>query len=194
MAERLVYDLLQVYENFTRLHTYANLSWSHYRQTLSIPKAAHRRFYLQVASERQWTVRELHTAIKRKAVEQGTLPAISADPSVDIGTKVLTPRYGTLHRYRGYRSSTGNPIHIDVGFGIAYTGPTAGLDELEDGQTVASETQDGRFVLKPVNDSSDRLYTYGARVVRVVDGDTLLVKTRSWFPYAIYPEVAASRD
>ena len=58
MAERLVYDLFQFYENFTRLHTYANLSWSHYRQTLSIPKAAHRRFYLQVASERQWTVRE----------------------------------------------------------------------------------------------------------------------------------------
>jgi endonuclease YncB( thermonuclease family) len=50
------------------------------------------------------------------------------------------------------------------------------LDEIEDGQTVASETQDGRFVLKPVNDSSDRLYTYGARVVRVVGGDTLLVK------------------
>lgn len=50
------------------------------------------------------------------------------------------------------------------------------MDEIEDGQTVASETQDGRFVLKPVNDSSDRLYTYGARVVRVVDGDTLLVK------------------
>jgi endonuclease YncB( thermonuclease family) len=79
-------------------------------------------------------------------------------------------------------------LTVDLGFGIRWSGPLRGLEKAATGMTVTSVRQhmgEGEsYLFQPAGEAGRRLYTYVARVDRVIDGDTLLVTVDCGFRIA----------
>jgi hypothetical protein len=167
IGRRTVYGIMEFYEKFPGVRAGAQLTWTHYRRLCALPTLRLRRAYLNAAEAEGWSVRDLTAAIKAKRVEQGQ---IGARPSPVSG--VFSADYGTLHTYAVSSTPTGER-RLDLGFGVRNL--VAGLDGVGADEMVVSEGVDGGYAFRAVSFDRRRLYTFAARVLRVVDGDTLLV-------------------
>lgn len=57
---RNLYQMKQFYDTFPNVHTLrAELGWSHYRRLMRISDQGQRSFYMDIAAEEHWTVRQL---------------------------------------------------------------------------------------------------------------------------------------
>ncbi len=151
------------------------LTWTHYRTLIAVSNPRQRETLLQQAARQEWPVAELEARIRREAARSntdGTQPP-----------RLLTPLRGTpglfqIKELLGVR-------YWDLGFESYRALTTAQAQRLKAGDVVrlVEKKGDGSLLsqtelMRTVPGLSAQLYTYEARVVRVVDGDTLWLLIR----------------
>ena len=176
--QRVVYQMLEFYRAFPILKPGSKLTWTHYRRLTRIPAKAERRFYAQEAARSGWTVRELEDRIKGDAFGSGGTEAEDVPGKVD--GPPLVPKRGRLYTYRLVQRPTGGPgeVRLDLGFEV-YLDRSADGDGVKDakhGTVVASRVDGDGYRLQASRAGASALYTYGATVEEVIDGDTLRVQ------------------
>ena len=187
MDRSLLYLILQFRQSFPIVDTYRQLRWSHFRALLPLTTRAAREFYAQAANARNWSVRELMDQVREDLFGRYRELGWSAlEEESPIELPPLQPLCGQLFTYR--LVPAGEEMVVDLGFGIRWSGPLLGLDDASAGMAVTSVRQrlgEGEsYRFRPAEDAGRRLYTYVARVDRVIDGDTLLVTVDCGFRIA----------
>jgi len=153
-----------------------SLPWSYYKILLSVSDHARRKKYEQMALKKNIPERIFHGMVANDKIEsRGDRPAAP--------TQIPLTR-GRLYHYRvtapaKARSNTGTAT-LDVGFKVYRNIPLDKKSGLHAGHMVrtipAVMTESYRhFTPKMFKGDKDLLYTYKAKVDRVVDGDTHVV-------------------
>ncbi len=170
LGQRLLYQMIEVYRAFPILQTSTKLSWSHYPLLATLPNRELRRQYMLAAIERGWSVRQL-----REELRAGTPPSQIGPEESETNAQLLRPRRGQLYRYRVVENAVGELV-LDLGFGVYRRADWLGVEGVRKGVVIeAKRARDGAYSLV-VLPGRAQPYTYGAEVVRVVDGDTLWVE------------------
>ncbi len=149
------------------------LSWSHYQKLLSVNDPMQRDELVQKSIEKKWTRNELADEIKK--IKSRDPKAVSEEPAQEL----VAPIKGKLNTYRII--STSSPeveaektkpedLRIDLGFSNYLEIPKKYRRQFKEGDIVQSK----KSALKRLkNGSALDLFTYKAKVLEVVDGDTL---------------------
>ena len=177
---RLVYSAFPIHQISDEL------TWSHYVVLSSIHDQKQRRVYEQKAVAHHWGVDELKKVLKEKNVILDVIDSKNDDQGEDNpDPKVIRLAFkrGILHTYRvvePFDSSSGkDSLWLDCGFSIYHelkmpsglkVKPGEGVSAVRSKEGAALKRYDSKdFPLKAV------LYTYPAKVFKVIDGDTLTV-------------------
>ena len=175
IGERQLYKMLQFFRAFPILPSWTELGWGHYRALLGVPAEAERLAYLEGAVRGGWSVRELEAHVKAGALAQPT-PETGKSPTP---SETLPALRGQLYTYKLRESASGGGLRLDLGFGIHPGWPLTGLAHPQPGKIVASiRTAPGAdrpdaYRFQEVRERRAAFYTYCAKVIRVVDGDTV---------------------
>ena len=143
------------------------LTWSHYRELLTVTDAAQRSRLLQEATRQEWPVVELQARVRRITARTGASES-------DGAPQLLTPKRGTPGLFR--ITELDGRRCWDLGF-ESYRA----LSEAEQRRFAVGDrvrlAGDGR--LEPAPEAkAEELYGYEARVLRVIDGDTFWMLIR----------------
>ena len=141
------------------------LTWTHYRALLTVPDAHRRTAWLQEATRRAWSSTELETRIRRAEARR----ADGAKPTL------LTPLRGTPGLFQ--IKDVAGTRYWDLGFESYRALSSAQARAFTAGDLVRL-TADGTLESAPKEITLANLYTYEARVLRVIDGDTLWLLIR----------------
>lgn len=181
ISTSLLWRTLRFHEKYPILATWPEsskkprLSWSHYRQLMTIPDNQTRETLTQRAEKNEWTVTELGSKIKTEIYPDEP----SDSSSLVTHYSPLTPKRGTLYTYRLLQPeqiNSGKPyVLIDLGFAVYRRLYTPGLKAGTLIESVWDETKEDYQILKSGRSESE-LFTYKAMIEYVVDGDTLRVK------------------
>jgi len=176
IAESTLGEILLFRRSLPISSTSRKLGWSHIREVLRAPNQDQRLFYLRVAEEGSWSVRQLREAVRADAyahhADQPYAVSLEEDP---LQGRPLKARMGQLYTYRIV--SGGNPdgdeVYLDLGFGVTCQASLVGLEGVEPGQVVTVKGA-GDTLSCTVRSPRTRRYTYVAWVQRIIDGDTLI--------------------
>jgi len=136
--------MVEFARTYSNLPPAGDLSWGDYRELLRVNDAGQRKALSTQAAAQSWTRKQLRSAIRKIKTAKGiTLGKMPVEKLAD-----LKPGTVGLYRIRRYN----NVLYRDLGFSVYQR----------------LEPQGGRATNPP----EARLYTYEARVTRVVDGDT----------------------
>ena len=175
IGERQLYKMLQFYRVFPVLPSWTELGWGHYRALLGVPAEAERLAYLEGAVRAGWSVRELEAHVKAGTLAQSTAQTGKASTPADT----LPALRGQLYTYKLRESASGDGLRLDLGFGIHPGWPLTGLTRPQPGMVVESiritpgADRPTAYRFQEVRERRAAFYTYCAKVVRVVDGDTV---------------------
>jgi endonuclease YncB( thermonuclease family) len=192
VGEHLLYRMVRFYEAFPILASRLKLSWSHYRTLARLPDSRQRLQIESQAARESWTSEKLERHISY--LTNGACD--SADGTKTGGTptsrsvQLLEPKRGSVGIYRIV--ADGDSLAVDLGF-TSYQSlnphsrrrPSAHSPKpITDNSQPATPfkaadlvtlSAAGKLSLAPDATNAD-LYTYPAEVLRVVDGDTLILK------------------
>lgn len=171
MSQTLLYQTVAFYRLEPILHTRVKLSWSHYRILLRASSLEAQKFYRTGVETHGWSVRELETQIKAGAFE-------SDDADLERVARLekrhtLPPLRGQIYSYRLTQIPGASGLRIDVGFGIYLDVALAGLTDVRAGERVVSSKKRGKYTFEMITGRKAAYYSYCARVLSVIDGDTL---------------------
>ena len=137
------------------------LTWTHYRALLTVPDARQRDALLEQATRQGWSSTELEARVRR----------VGARSSKDaIASRLLTPLCGTLGLFQ--IKDVAGTCYWDLGF-ESYRELSAAQARAFKAGDLVQLTDDGTLAPAPKEATPANLYTYEARLLRVVDGDTL---------------------
>jgi endonuclease YncB( thermonuclease family) len=169
LARSTLYEIVLFRRTVADPNVYArrHFGWSHFRALIHLPGADAFERYARLAAEHGWTTRQL-----KRAIESGG----DLTDDADLPAPRLRPRFGEPFTYRvvADRFDPDQPPAIDFGFSHLWV-PGDDLPGF-----VGAGPGD-RVTLEPARSGlrarvrADRpgLWTYPARLLRVVDGDTL---------------------
>lgn len=143
----------------------AKLSWSHYRELLSLNDPNEREELTKQAVREKWGRDRLRDEIRRR--KRANERAAEQAPAVEI----LTAEPGTPGTYKVVKANYGSEpdtLVIDLGFSNYYRPQKF---KFREGDYVTEEHGKARKT-KDVNDRD--LFTYTGSVIRVIDGDTFV--------------------
>lgn len=178
IGERRLYKMLEFGRAYDIMPTRANLTFSHYVNLSRLEALEEREVYERVADEEGWSVRQLEGAIR-----VASLPALPEEekPAVKLA-KPLVARRGGLFTYR-LRASEEGCWKLDLGFRIRLRVEVGDLEGAAPGVSVESirdnkggvhgDSSGARYRFAVDDKPRTKLFTYTARVLRVIDGDTL---------------------
>ena len=176
LAERLLYEMLELRDRFPKLAPGPKLTWSHYRRLIRVADGPARRYYQKAATEQGWSVRELESFIRADAFATNASAgqnAQDADVLQAAATGGFAAKRGELYVYR-VAIKEGRPA-LDLGFRTFRRLQGGVGDGFQPGDLVRS-VADGRapggYRLEPA-ELRRRLFSYRATVAKVIDGDTL---------------------
>ena len=138
------------------------LTWSHYRALLAVPDARQRQALLQEATRQAWSSTELETRIRRTVLRSRRATAPAAQQ--------ITPLRGTPGLFQ--IKDVAGTCYWDLGF-ESYRELSAAQARAFKAGDLVQLTDDGTLAPAPKEATPANLYTYAARLLRVVDGDTL---------------------
>jgi hypothetical protein len=163
---RTLQHSLQFYRCYPVVDESLPISWSHYRYLLTLKTDIERRIW-----ERRIVRDQFNSKIFLELLNKEPL---ALQPVPDA--KMMESRRGSLFHYRCIQLDdihTGlNRVFLDLGFGI-YLPPPLTKAQLSNKRIVRSEQREGLNQLVVTNTKHDRLYTYVARVERIVSGHKL---------------------
>ncbi len=172
-SERKLYECAQFYRCFPILRHGAKFNWAHYRLFCQVEDEAQRSALVVEAAKRAWTspeliarVRSLNAARETSDDANGTTPRHQA-------SKPLTPKRGTPGLHLVVAHDDG--LAVDLGFKLYQPLDADQARRWPKGSIV--RLTENRLTLADAATKAD-LFTYIARVRRVVDGDTLVIVLR----------------
>ncbi|MBT5831924.1 MAG: hypothetical protein HOH77_17190, partial [Candidatus Latescibacteria bacterium] len=171
MSQTLLYQTVAFYRLEPILHTRVKLTWSHYRLLLRAPSLEAQKYYRTGVETHGWSVRELETQIKAGAFESDTAELGSVGNAEKRHT--LPPLRGQIYSYRLVQIPGAPALRINIGFGIYLDVALAGLTNVRAGQLVVSNKNREKYTFETVEGRKAAYYSYRARVLSVIDGDTL---------------------
>lgn len=176
LSERLLYDMADMRQKLKILPARAKLTWTHYKRVLPLKEAEAREFYLQAASDREWTVRELEANIKADAYNKSASAKQNADnPGVLQAAEPMVFRAVRGKLYISRIAERGGQAVLDVGFGKQFElddGTPEGLKMGDLVRSVKDPNAPEGYRLEPAA-SRRRTYVSRGSVYRIIDGDTL---------------------
>ena len=170
MSQTLLYQTLAFFRLEPILHARVKLGWTHYRILLRAPSREAQHYYRSAAESHGWSVRELEAQIKAGTFEIG-----KEDSEVEKKEqrRSLAALRGHLYTYRLAAIQGLSELRVDVGFGIFLDLALAGLTDARPGQLVASHKKGRTYRFDSTEGRKAAYYSYRARVLLVIDGDTL---------------------
>ena len=159
----------QFYRSFPKLNLKENLSWSHYRHLMSVPDEKERL---------RWMARIQRDNINSRDFQ---LLLIEAHRPKTINVKLKDPGRGKLYTYKILHAPSSadgfegfdSPWFVDCGFANRIEAPETQAI-LDNKRLYTSVKTENGYRLKVTNAVVDELYTFKAKVLRVIDGDTVL--------------------
>ena len=195
-----LYEMVQVFRAFPKVRTSGFLTFNHYLNLCRIPLPEVREAYADKSAKEGWSVRQLRLALQSEGFsvhpsEMGRAdsPAGVTPPAGTSPPTELVPRKGRLSTYRVLSGDDAYPMKLDLGFRLRL-GLTAGESSgFEPGSAVECLEDPGGLVkrggrswsLVPDKKPRTKLYTYGARVLSIIDGDTLWAEIDCGFGVSI---------
>lgn len=164
----------QFYRYFPVLKSDSSLTWSHYRYLLRLPSKKDRNNWLKCIERDQITSPEFRIRL---------IEAL-AGSSVQTPMDIKEPERGKLYTYRLVKADPGDsldqPWMVDCGFANRIEAPSS-TGTLHNKYLVTSEKTGKGYRLKIVDSQVSALYTFKARVLRVIDADTLSTRIDQGF-------------
>lgn len=169
--QKVLYKMRSFYQTYPKLpKDDEKLNWSHYRMLAGIKKSEERQALEDLTREKNWSTDQLAREIKKvkNKTDGKEILAIAETLKPD---KKLLPLRGQLFSYRLVEEE--GLVCLDLGFNIFREVKT----DLAVGQVVNSvKNENGEYNLQSsVISSLKKLNIYQAKLIRVVDGDTLRV-------------------
>jgi len=165
IEKTVLYRIVRFNQVFPNVATWQHLTWSHYRELLTLEDAATRKGLLKKASSGHWPVKRLLAEIKKHQTTK---------PLPQKAVALIEPEQGRAGCAQvGWLASLGGTKRkvFDLGFSNYLEMTAAEKNRFKD-KDLARES--GRAWVTS-GDERDRWF-YEAAVERVVDGDTLLVQ------------------
>jgi endonuclease YncB( thermonuclease family) len=183
IGKSALYHALAFFRLNSNFQTHGKLTWSHYRALLALPTTEDQQTYEKAADEHGWSVRELEKQIKASTLadlEPGERLRTVLSP--DQNLPALRGQFYTYRLVEGSVSggesagSIAEDLRLDLGFGTHLAWSLAGVEGVQAGQNLsASRNPSGDYTFTPASGRAASFYTYFARVIRVIDGDTIWV-------------------
>jgi endonuclease YncB( thermonuclease family) len=166
-SSRSLHEFVQFYRYFPIVRAPAQLTWNHYRVLCQVADPTRRNELLTETVKRGWNSPQLEQQVRALAGP----PPEAADTAKDVTPpRPLVPKRGTVGVCRVVATDDG--LAVDLGFTVYVDLPPD--TRLKEGAFVRAGA-DGAFAAASGATQAD-LYTYQAKILRVVDGDTLWVK------------------
>ena len=163
-------------------HPGTELSWSHHKLLLGIKDLEKRRYFERVSLEKSWSKRELRQALLDNKIEvDGDLddaPGKTRGRKPDHVERLGCVR-GRLFTYQLADLKLrpeGNLLVVDCGFGISRRVLTDKIYLFSKGEVIETVKDKQEWKIQKSFQSKEQLYTYKAYVVKVLDGNTLIVQ------------------
>jgi len=158
----ILYRSMRFYEECPSIvATSRQLTWSHYIELLTIPDKETRREYEEKIIEEKLSVREFRKLIKK---DKGL-------PEVTQSDKPLIPSRDKPYIY--WVKKDEGKIEIDLGFRIDIGCPFA---EVTPNKVIHVEKNSQDYTFIPAKTNVRPHYTYKAKVLEIIDGDTFWAK------------------
>lgn len=172
------YDVVRFYRAYPKLPSRIFLKWSHYNVLAGVTNHKKRQELEDMAIAEEISWKALH-----KIILQETKAALLVKSDDQINKKgQLICKRGKPYHYKLIFSKELNEAEskplIDLGFEVFQSLDRVeySKDSFKRGCQVATLVGKDKFLMKGAQSIKDDLYTYKARVLRVVDGDTLELK------------------
>lgn len=183
VSDRLLYQTHQFYQAFQISHGRAkslpsDLSWTHFRTLSRVADDKTRTDLIDRAVRGKWSAELLEEKIKVEAPAGRSSVSANGKPHAAEGIPKLIPKLGALYTYRLVKEEgdvQGDDfLRVDLGFEIRKWLRKDETKGLRENQIIESfRAEDGEYSFRKSERKEDSLYTYKARVLRVIDGDTL---------------------
>ncbi|MCB9756881.1 MAG: thermonuclease family protein [Candidatus Omnitrophica bacterium] len=161
------------------------LKWSHFCELLKISDEDQRAGLEANIQSKGLSIQELSALVKQEKPSQTIdLPAKKFSPE-----SLLKPLRGLLYHYKVIRrpdvaQAGESDLLLDLGFRNFEKIKIRAAAQLTQGDIVCSSFKEGQYRFAKVADATDSwLYTYEAKVERVIDGDTLKVRFDQGFDF-----------
>lgn len=167
VGKRTLQRTVQFYRQFPIASARTQLPWTHFRELLSLPDPVHRKELMGKARREGLTSREFKELVQKKKI---VFPA-------DGPVKQLKGVCGKLYTYKidEWKPLGQEPQKsVDCGFDVFYAPPVAQLAKFTGGQIVETAKADKAYSVHNSNRKISDLYTFKAKVLKVIDADTLL--------------------
>jgi endonuclease YncB( thermonuclease family) len=173
IAERTLYSCVHFVAYFPIPRARAELTWAHYRLLCQVDDPAQRAVLLKAAIKEGWTSDDLEARVRdvnALALAQAGAKASAGSPPPARLT-LLTAKRGTpgLHLI----TARGDGLVVDLGFKLYRPLPPEQARRYARGDIV--RVDDDGSVRRDDRATKADLFTYAATVLRVIDGDTLVV-------------------
>jgi len=162
-----------------------NLTWSHYRALITVPSQKRRLSLARRSGLLDWDSRKLEMVIKeerenKRRAEEAEYEKMKFPAPDKNKNNLPTPHKGSLYTYRVVRLDAADPeapLFLDLGFTFYQEISGKRKGHLKEGAIVESAWRGQGYHFAPAKGKSAAdLFTYRAKVERVVDGDTLRVQ------------------
>jgi len=171
ISQALLRRMVQFYKAFPKSTARRELSWTHYKELLSVKDRKKREEYIEKILEDSLSVRELRELITDE--EQKQAPVTDTKPE----KKKLSFLRGVPFVYKIKRIECLKPANsrlvVDCGFNIFTGVDIANLNDFSPDQTILVKKLNNRYTLQKTDVPISQIYTYKAYVEKVLDGDTL---------------------
>jgi endonuclease YncB( thermonuclease family) len=166
VSSRTLQHCEQFFRYFPGLKPTGDLAWSHYRYLLRVEGAAERKRWVARIKAENLTTDDVRFALSAKNIPDATGPTLTP------------PVRGRLYTYRliraGRQAGEKFPWYVDCGFKNLLQCPPSNA-RLHNRYLYTSVKAKTGYALRVAAARTEELYTYEAKVERVIDGDTLLV-------------------
>jgi len=167
-----LYRMLEFYRSYPTVVPARQLTWSHYEALLAVNDAKERDSLAEKAVKEKWTRDQMREEVKALTHKQ--------EPAETKAEETLKPsplgQPGTYKIILSKNGSSEGELALDLGFSVHFrlSEVVQDLSEFKEGDLVAFEEKEIQLLGKPRGTNpDDLLYTYKARVLRVLDGDTI---------------------
>lgn len=172
---------VQFHKNYPVFPEGTPLTFTHYLAIQRLNDAKLRTKIEKAAIRKNMTVPQLKEEIMRLSVKLG--------PEVVPPAKRLTVERGEPYVYY-VRPEVGldgrTTMRIDCGFKLSQDIPSDNPYVPDQARVVRSVKKDGKYSIHEYREGQSKLYTYAAKVLRVVDGDTMDVRIDVGFGIGLY--------
>ena len=166
--------MLKFYRIYPILAAAPELTWEHYKSLMAVKDEKERKKLEEKIIRNNWNTKKLkrYLNIKRRLEYSGNddnpVPQLKFTRGrIDVRSVVNVLEDVKTHGHASLR--------LDLGFRARIEFPQAKVLNLKDGDCVETAQKDGDWNFQKIDVSKDELFTYKAGVVKVIDGDTLIV-------------------